>query len=145
MELVIMAVIALLGLCILAWASRRRRRFHRQDAIHTGTIQLAGSLRRATAPLPELLDSVGDYAAYERAVFAAVRAAAQDTRQISSADEAVAVHDRLVAALGDLFAIIEVYPDLVADDATAARIRVVEDALEDAARRRAELTPLLRR
>ncbi|TSD62050.1 LemA family protein [Aeromicrobium piscarium] len=142
MEFVIVAVIALVGLFSLAWIAERRRR--RREAVRAEAAQLTGSLRRAVAPVPELLDRVGDYAAYERAVFAEVRAAAEDIRRISSADEALAAHDRLYTALGDLFAIIEVYPDLVADDATATRIRIVENALEDAARRRAELTSLVR-
>ncbi|MBM9464891.1 LemA family protein [Aeromicrobium sp. YIM 150415] len=143
MELVIVAVIALVGLFSLAWIAERRRR-RKREAVRAGTAQLATALRRAAAPIPELLDSVGDYAAYERAVFAEVRAAAEDAQRASAPEEAVGAHDRLLAALGDLFAIIEVYPDLVADDATATRLRTVENALADASHRRAELTSFVR-
>ena len=142
MEFVIIAVIALAGLLALVSIAERRR-CRRREAVRAGAVRLTSSLRRAAAPVPELLDRVGDYAAYERAVFAEVRAASQGTEDASSPEEAIAAHDRLLAALGDLFAIIEVYPDLAADEGTATRIRIVESALTDAAHRRAELTSLL--
>ncbi|WP_293782902.1 LemA family protein [uncultured Aeromicrobium sp.] len=142
MELVAAVIVALIGLLALALVVRRRRA-RRAMEVRAITTRLRSALQRAAEPIPALLDAIGEYASWERAVFAEARAAADDAMAAQTAEEAVAAYERFVAATNDLFAIVEVYPDLSADEDTAAKLHKVEQATDEAAVIRGQLAPLL--
>ncbi|RLV55451.1 hypothetical protein D9V41_11910 [Aeromicrobium phragmitis] len=139
----LVAALALALAFVLLVATSLRRRSRRRLAIREGATELRAALERAAAPVPELLDAIGEYASWERAVFAEARAAADQAAAADSATECVAAYDRFVMATNDLFAIVEVYPDLSADEDTAGRLQELERATEQAATARARLAPLL--
>ncbi|MFD1860646.1 hypothetical protein EHW97_10070 [Aeromicrobium camelliae] len=143
MEFLAVALVVLVALALLVAGLRRRSR--RTAAARDATSALRSALDRAAAPIPELLAAIGEYAAWERAVFAEARDAADEATAAGSAEECVAAYDRFVAATNDLFAIVEVYPDLTADADTAGRLQELERAIEQGATARSRLVPLLPR
>lgn len=141
MEFFAVALVVLVALAVLTAALRRRSR--RTAAARDATRALRSALDRGAAPIPDLLEAIGEYAAWERAVFAEARAAADEATAAGSSEECIAAYDRFVAATNDLFAIVEVYPDLTADEVTADRLQELERAIEQGATARSRLAPLL--
>ena len=95
-------------------------------------------LRRRYDLIPNLVETVRGYAAHEREVFENVtRARAAATGATGSPAEQAAAEGPLVAALRQLFAVVENYPDLKANQnflALQAELTTTEDRLQTARR-----------
>ena len=95
-------------------------------------------LRRRYDLIPNLVETVRGYAAHEREVFENVtRARAAATGATGSPAEQAAAEGPLVAALRQLFAVVENYPDLKANQnflALQAELTNTEDRLQTARR-----------
>jgi LemA protein len=95
-------------------------------------------LRRRYDLIPNIVETVKGYAAHEREVFENVtRARAAATGATGSPAEQAAAEGPLVAALRQLFAVVENYPDLKANQnflALQAELSNTEDRLQTARR-----------
>jgi LemA protein len=95
-------------------------------------------LRRRYDLIPNLVETVRGYASHEREVFEEVtRARAMATAATGSPAEQAAAEGPLVAALRQLFAVVENYPDLKANQnflALQAELSNTEDRLQTARR-----------
>jgi LemA protein len=95
-------------------------------------------LRRRYDLIPNIVETVKGYAAHEREVFENVtRARANATGATGSPAEQAAAEGPLVAALRQLFAVVENYPDLKANQnflALQAELTNTEDRLQTARR-----------
>ena len=95
-------------------------------------------LRRRYDLIPNLVETVRGYATHEREVFENVtRARAAATAATGSPGEQAAAEGPLVAALRQLFAVVENYPDLKANQnflALQAELSNTEDRLQTARR-----------
>ncbi len=95
-------------------------------------------LRRRYDLIPNLVETVRGYAAHERAVFEEVtRARAQAVAATGSPGQQAAAEGPLVAALRQLFAVAEAYPDLKANQnflALQSELANTEDRLQTARR-----------
>jgi LemA protein len=109
-----------------------------QQLIKDAWANIDTELRRRYDLIPNLVETVRGYAAHERGVFENVtRARAAATAATGSPAEQAAAEGPLVAALRQLFAVVENYPDLKANQnflALQQELANTEDRLQTARR-----------
>src|SRR5947207_6379313 len=125
---------------ILLWGVVSYNRFVQQrNLIRNSFANIDTELRRRYDLIPNLVETVKGYASHEREVFeevARTRSAAAATTGQSPAAQAAA-EGPLVAALRQLFAVVENYPDLKANQnflALQSELSNTEDRLQTARR-----------
>ncbi|HKI58380.1 MAG TPA: LemA family protein [Trueperaceae bacterium] len=78
--------------------------------------QIDVQLKRRVDLIPNLVETVKGYAAHEKAVFEEVAHSRQAMMNAKGVNEAAAAANQMTAALGRLFAVVENYPDLKANE-----------------------------
>lgn len=110
------SIVIALPAVFLLWATLSYNRFvWQRNLIRSSWSNIDTELRRRYDLIPNLVETVKGYAAHERQVLEAVtkaRAAAQEAQ--GDAREQAAAEGPLIAALRQLFAVVEGYPDLKA-------------------------------
>lgn len=104
-----------IAVLLLVWAVYMfnrlvRYRLRTDEAWSTADVQI----KRRSALIPNLVETVSGYASHERATFDSVTRARQQVEQAKGAGEAGAADTFLAGALRQLFAVAEAYPDLKA-------------------------------
>ena len=85
-------------------------------------------LRRRASFIPNLVEAVKGYAGHEREVFVEVAQARSGLQQAGGAAEAASANAQLTQALGRLFAVVESYPQLRANENFMALEKDLADA-----------------
>src|SRR5215216_2767888 len=133
--LIVVGVILLVGIYLWATYNSLVQLNVRVDEAWSGiTVQL----KRRADLIPNLIETVRGYASHEKAVFENVtRARAAAASATGSPAEQAAAEGPFVAALRQLFAVVENYPDLKANQnflALQAELSNTEDRLQTARR-----------
>ncbi len=136
--IVVWIVLGLLVLLLLFGIVSYNRFVSQRQLIRDSWANIDTELRRRYDLIPNLVETVRGYAAHERAVFENVtRARAAAAAATGSPAEQAAAEGPLVAALRQLFAVVENYPDLKANQnflALQAELTNTEDRLQTARR-----------
>lgn len=131
-------VLGLVVLVVLGGIVSYNRFVSQRQLIRDAWANIDTELRRRYDLIPNLVETVKGYAAHERAVFEEVtRARAQAVAATGSPAEQAAAEGPLVAALRQLFAVAEAYPDLKANQnflALQTELANTEDRLQTARR-----------
>ena len=110
--IVILIVAAALVLAVILLYNRLVRLRNRTDAAWS---QIDVQLRRRYDLIPNLVETVKGYAAHERDTLEAVVRARQQGIEAGSVQDQGAAENMITAALRQIFALQEAYPDLKAD------------------------------
>jgi LemA protein len=131
-------VLAVAALVLIAGVMSYNRFVSQRNLIRDAWANIDTELRRRYDLIPNLVETVKGYASHEREVFENVtRARAMATSATGSPAEQAAAEGPLVAALRQLFAVAENYPDLKANQnflAMQAELTNTEDRLQTARR-----------
>jgi LemA protein len=131
-------VLGIIVLVALAAVVSYNRFVSQRNLIRDAWANIDTELRRRYDLIPNLVETVKGYAAHEREVFENVtRARAMATGATGSPAEQAAAEGPLVAALRQLFAVAENYPDLKANQnflALQAELSNTEDRLQTSRR-----------
>lgn len=109
-------ILAIVGALIVVWAItvyNRMRRF--SNRIDNAWSQIDVQLGRRYDLIPNLVETVKGYAAHERAVFENVTRARSLGIEAKSVPEQAQAENQITQALRQLFAVVENYPDLKAN------------------------------
>jgi len=87
-----------------------------RNEVNTGWSNIDVQLQRRADLIPNLVESVRAYAAHERGVFEEVTRARSALQQAGSPGSAAEANEGLTAALVQLFAVAEAYPELKASE-----------------------------
>jgi LemA protein len=135
---VLLVVLGILVVLAIAGVVSYNRFVQQKNLIRDAWANIDTELRRRYDLIPNLVETVRGYAAHEREVFENVtRARAAATGATGSPAEQAAAEGPLVAALRQLFAVVENYPDLKANQnflALQAELTNTEDRLQTARR-----------
>jgi LemA protein len=135
---VLWVVLGILVILAIAGVVSYNRFVSQRQLIKDAWANIDTELRRRYDLIPNLVETVRGYAAHEREVFENVtRARAAATGATGSPAEQAAAEGPLVAALRQLFAVVENYPDLKANQnflALQAELTNTEDRLQTARR-----------
>jgi LemA protein len=135
---VLWIVLGLVALLALVGVVSYNRFVSQKNLIRDAWANIDTELRRRYDLIPNLVETVRGYAAHEREVLENVtRARATATGATGSPAEQAAAEGPLVAALRQLFAVVENYPDLKANQnflALQAELTNTEDRLQTARR-----------
>jgi LemA protein len=136
--LVFWIVLAIVVLAVLGGIVGYNRFVSQKNLIRDAWANIDTELRRRYDLIPNLVETVKGYAAHEREVFENVtKARAMATSATGSPAEQAAAEGPLVAALRQLFAVAENYPDLKANQnflALQSELSNTEDRLQTARR-----------
>jgi LemA protein len=136
--IVLWIVLALLVIVAIGGIVSYNRFVSQRNAIKDAWANIDTELRRRYDLIPNLVETVKGYAAHEREVFENVtRARAAATAATGSPAEQAAAEGPLTAALRQLFAVAENYPDLKANQnflALQQELSNTEDRLQTARR-----------
>jgi LemA protein len=131
-------VLGVAALLLIAGVVSYNRFVSQRNLIRDAWANIDTELRRRYDLIPNLVETVKGYASHEREVFENVtRARAMATSATGSPAEQAAAEGPLVAALRQLFAVAENYPDLKANQnflAMQAELTNTEDRLQTARR-----------
>jgi LemA protein len=131
-------VLGLVVLAVVAGIVSYNRFVSQKNLIRDAWANIDTELRRRYDLIPNLVETVKGYAAHEREVLENVtQARAMATSATGSPAEQAAAEGPLVAALRQLFAVVENYPDLKANQnflALQAELSNTEDRLQTARR-----------
>jgi LemA protein len=131
-------VLALVAVLAIAGVISYNRFVAQRNLIQDAWANIDTELRRRYDLIPNIVETVKGYAAHEREVFENVtRARAMATGATGSPAEQAAAEGPLVAALRQLFAVVENYPDLKANQnflALQSELTNTEDRLQTARR-----------
>jgi LemA protein len=131
-------VLGLVVLLVVAGIVSYNRFVAQKNLIRDAWANIDTELRRRYDLIPNIVETVKGYAAHEREVLENVtRARAAATGATGSPAEQAAAEGPLVAALRQLFAVVENYPDLKANQnflALQAELSNTEDRLQTARR-----------
>jgi LemA protein len=131
-------VLGLVVLLVVAGIVSYNRFVSQKNLIRDAWANIDTELRRRYDLIPNIVETVKGYAAHEREVFENVtRARAAATGATGSPAEQAAAEGPFVAALRQLFAVVENYPDLKANQnflALQAELSNTEDRLQTARR-----------
>lgn len=131
-------VLGIVVLVILAGVVAYNRFVSQRQLIKDAWANIDTELRRRYDLIPNIVETVKGYAAHEREVLENVtKARAMATGATGSPAEQAAAEGPLVAALRQLFAVVENYPDLKANQnflALQAELSNTEDRLQTARR-----------
>src|SRR5918911_2948207 len=132
---IVIGVVVLLGLSLII---SRNRFVSQRQLINNAWANIDTELRRRYDLIPNLVETVKGYAQHEREVFEEVtRARAAATSATGTPASQAAAEGPLVAALRQLFAVVENYPELKANQnflALQAELTNTEDRLQTARR-----------
>jgi LemA protein len=135
---VLWVVLAVVVVLAIAGVVSYNRFVSQKNLIKDAWANIDTELRRRYDLIPNIVETVKGYAAHEREVFENVtRARANATGATGSPAEQAAAEGPLVAALRQLFAVVENYPDLKANQnflALQAELTNTEDRLQTARR-----------
>jgi LemA protein len=135
---VLWIILAIVVLAVLGGVIGYNRFVSQKNLIRDAWANIDTELRRRYDLIPNLVETVKGYAAHEREVFENVtKARAMATSATGSPAEQAAAEGPLVAALRQLFAVAENYPDLKANQnflALQAELSNTEDRLQTARR-----------
>jgi LemA protein len=135
---VLWVVLGILVLVVLAGVVAYNRFVSQKQLIKDAWANIDTELRRRYDLIPNIVETVKGYAAHEREVLENVtRARAMATGASGSPAAQAAAEGPLVAALRQLFAVVENYPDLKANQnflALQAELSNTEDRLQTARR-----------
>ncbi|HEX4941787.1 MAG TPA: LemA family protein [Actinomycetota bacterium] len=135
---VLWVVLAIVVVLAIAGVVSYNRFVSQKNLIKDAWANIDTELRRRYDLIPNIVETVKGYAAHEREVFENVtRARANATGATGSPAEQAAAEGPLVAALRQLFAVVENYPDLKANQnflALQAELTNTEDRLQTARR-----------
>jgi LemA protein len=107
----------LLALVLAAWAAFLFNRLVRlRNRARAGWSDIDVQLKRRHDLIPRLVETVGQYARYERATLAAVTELRARSERAARVGEIGQAETALESQLGRLFALAEQYPDLKASD-----------------------------
>ena len=133
-----LVVVAIVVVLAIAGVVSYNRFVSQKNLIKDAWANIDTELRRRYDLIPNIVETVKGYAAHEREVFENVtRARANATGATGSPAEQAAAEGPLVAALRQLFAVVENYPDLKANQnflALQAELTNTEDRLQTARR-----------
>jgi len=87
----------------------------RQEAIHESWAQVENVLQRRYDLIPNLVNTVKDYASHERGVLEEVTRLRSQWGEAKTLDEKVGAAQQLEGVLGRLMVVVERYPDLKAN------------------------------
>jgi LemA protein len=136
--LIFWIVLAIVVLAVLGGIVGYNRFVSQKNLIRDAWANIDTELRRRYDLIPNLVETVKGYAAHEREVFENVtKARAMATSATGSPAEQAAAEGPLVAALRQLFAVAENYPDLKANQnflALQSELSNTEDRLQTARR-----------
>jgi LemA protein len=131
-------LLALILLVVFGGIASYNRFVSQRNLVRDAWANIATELRRRYDLIPNLVETVKGYASHEREVFENVtKARAMATAATGSPAEQAAAEGPLVAALRQLFAVAENYPDLKANQnflALQAELSNTEDRLQTARR-----------
>ena len=108
-----------------------------RNLVEEGWSGIEVQLKRRFNLIPNLVETVKGYARHESSVFEEVTEARAKVGQASGLEATGAAENMLTAALGRLFAVVENYPDLQADENfrdLQAQLAETEDLIEKARR-----------
>jgi LemA protein len=135
---VLWVVLAIVVVLAIAGVVSYNRFVSQKNLIKDAWANIDTELRRRYDLIPNIVETVKGYAAHEREVFENVtRARANATGATGSPAEQAAAEGPLVAALRQLFAVVENYPDLKANQnflALQAELTNTEDRLQTSRR-----------
>jgi LemA protein len=135
---VLWIILAIVVLAVLGGVVGYNRFVSQKNLIRDAWANIDTELRRRYDLIPNLVETVRGYAAHEREVFENVtKARAMATSATGSPAEQAAAEGPLVAALRQLFAVAENYPDLKANQnflALQSELSNTEDRLQTARR-----------
>jgi LemA protein len=135
---VLWIVLGIVAVLAIAGVVSYNRFVAQKNLIRDAWSNIDTELRRRYDLIPNIVETVKGYAAHEREVFENVtRARANATGATGSPAEQAAAEGPLVAALRQLFAVVENYPDLKANQnflALQAELTNTEDRLQTSRR-----------
>jgi LemA protein len=135
---VLIAIVAIVVIVVLGAIASFNRFVAQKQAINDAWANIDTELRRRYDLIPNLVETVKGYATHEREVFEEVtRARAMAAAATGSPAEQAAAEGPLVAALRQLFAVAENYPQLKASEnflALQQELATTEDRLQTARR-----------
>lgn len=135
---VLWVVVGIVVVLVLAGVVSYNRFVSQRNLIRDAWANIDTELRRRYDLIPNIVETVKGYAAHEREVLENVtRARAMATGATGSPAEQAAAEGPFVAALRQLFAVVENYPDLKANQnflALQAELANTEDRLQTARR-----------
>jgi len=134
----LIVVLAVILLIVFGGIASYNRFVSQRNLVRDAWANIDTELRRRYDLIPNLVETVKGYASHEREVFENVtKARAMATAATGSPAEQAAAEGPLVAALRQLFAVAENYPDLKANQnflALQAELSNTEDRLQTARR-----------
>jgi LemA protein len=132
------AVLVVVVVVVLGGIASYNRFVRQKNLIKDAWANIDTELRRRYDLIPNLVETVKGYASHERQVFENVtKARAMATAATGSPAEQAAAEGPLIAALRQLFAVVENYPDLKANQnflALQSELSNTEDRLQTARR-----------
>ena len=135
---VLIVLLAVILLIVFGGIASYNRFVSQRNLVRDAWANIDTELRRRYDLIPNLVETVKGYASHEREVFENVtKARAMATAATGSPAEQAAAEGPLVAALRQLFAVAENYPDLKANQnflALQAELSNTEDRLQTARR-----------
>jgi LemA protein len=135
---VLIAILIVVAIIVVGGIISYNRFVRQKNLIKDAWANIDTELRRRYDLIPNLVETVRGYATHEREVFENVtRARAAATAATGSPGEQAAAEGPLVAALRQLFAVVENYPDLKANQnflALQSELSNTEDRLQTARR-----------
>jgi LemA protein len=135
---VVIVLLVLVVLIVVGGIASYNRFVSQRNLVRDAWANIDTELRRRYDLIPNLVETVKGYASHEREVFENVtKARAMATAATGSPAEQAAAEGPLVAALRQLFAVAENYPDLKANQnflALQAELSNTEDRLQTARR-----------
>ncbi len=135
---VLIAIVIVVAIIVIGGIVSYNRFVQQKNLIKDAWANIDTELRRRYDLIPNLVETVRGYATHEREVFENVtRARAAATGATGSPGEQAAAEGPLVAALRQLFAVVENYPDLKANQnflALQSELSNTEDRLQTARR-----------
>jgi len=135
---ILIVVLVVLAVIVFGGIASYNRFVRQKNLIKDAWANIDTELRRRYDLIPNLVETVKGYASHERQVFENVtKARAMATSATGSPAEQAAAEGPLVAALRQLFAVVENYPDLKANQnflALQSELSNTEDRLQTARR-----------
>src|ERR687891_409733 len=133
MTIVIIVVVAILVIAVLYYIGKRNSIIASRNRVDESWSGIDVQLKRRHDLVPNLVETVKGYAQHERETFQKVTDARAAAMRASGPRDAARAEGMLTAALGDLRAIAENYPDLRATEnfqQLSAQLSELEDEIQ---------------
>lgn len=116
MDVVLWVIVGIVALVVLYTVATYNRLVRLRNQIDNAWSQIDVQLRRRYDLIPNLVETVKGYAAHERAIFERVAEARSAGIAAKSVPEQAQAENQITQALRQLFAVVENYPDLKANE-----------------------------